>query len=97
MVSGQIYLVMYALMFVSVIVLRFTKPKTERSFRIPGGKAGLWIVAGTGLITSVLGICFMFVHPDMEDVAINAAWFTPIVLLAFACVLGTPLVLYKKI
>ena len=96
MVSAQIYLVMYALMFVSVIVLRFTKPEIERSFRIPGGKIGLWLVAGTGLLASVLGICFMFVPPDMLDVAINATWFTPVILGAFAVIVVTPLILYKK-
>ncbi|MBC8201066.1 MAG: amino acid permease [Planctomycetes bacterium] len=96
MVSAQIYLVMYALMFVSVIVLRFTKPEIERSFRIPGGKTGLWLVAGTGLLASVLGICFMFVPPDMQDVAINATWFTPVVLGAFAVIVVTPFVLYKR-
>jgi amino acid transporter len=95
-VSAQIYLVMYALMFVSVIVLRFTKPEIERSFRIPGGKIGLWLVAGTGLLASVLGICFMFVPPDMQDVAINATWFTPVILGAFAVIVVTPFILYKR-
>ena len=96
MVSAQIYLVMYALMFISVIVLRFTKPDIERSFQIPGGKPGLWIVAGTGLLASVLGICFMFVPPEMSNVTINATWFTPIILLAFTSIIVTPFILYKK-
>ena len=96
-ISAQIYLVMYALMFVSVIVLRFTKPDIKRSFRIPGGTIGLWVVAGTGLLTSVLGICFMFIPPEMQDVSINATWFTPILLLAFACVIVLPFLLYKRI
>jgi len=95
-ISAQIYLVMYALMFVSVIVLRFTKPDIKRSFRIPGGTIGLWVVAGTGLLTSVLGICFMFIPPEMQDVSINATWFTPILLLAFACVIVLPFLLYKR-
>ena len=95
-ISAQIYLVMYALMFISVIVLRFTKPNIKRSFRIPGGSPGLWIVAGTGLLASMLGICFMFVPPDMQDVSINTTWFTPIILLAFAVVIGAPFILYKK-
>ena len=87
---------MYALMFISVIVLRFTKPDIKRSFKIPCGTAGLWIVAGTGLLACVLGICFMFVPPEMKDVAINTTWFTPIILLAFAGVIGIPFILYKK-
>jgi len=95
-ISAQIYLVMYALMFISVIVLRFTKPEIERSFQIPGGKPGLWIVAGTGLLASILGICFMFVPPEMSDVSINTTWFTPIILIAFAGVIGTPFLLYKS-
>ena len=96
MVSAQIYLVMYALMFISVIVLRYKKPDIERSFRIPCGIAGLWLVAGTGLLASVLGICFMFVPPEMKDVAINATWFTPIIIGAFAVIVVTPFILYKK-
>jgi amino acid transporter len=96
MVSAQIYLVMYALMFISVIVLRYKKPDIERSFAIPGGIAGLWIVAGTGLLASVLGICFMFVPPQMKDVAFNANWFTPIIFGAFAVIVATPFILYKR-
>jgi amino acid transporter len=96
-ISAQIYLVMYALMFISVIVLRFTKPDIERSFKIPGGTPGMWIVAGTGLLASVLGICFLFVPPEMQYVTINTAWFTPIILLAFAGIICTPFILYKKI
>jgi glutamate:GABA antiporter len=95
-ISAQIYLVMYALMFVSVVVLRFTKPNIERSFQIPGGKTGLWLVAGTGLLTSVLGICFLFVPPEMKEVAINTTWFTPTILIAFAVVIVVPFILYKK-
>jgi len=89
-------LVMYALMFVSVIVLRFTKPDIDRPFRIPGGTPGLWIVAGTGLIASVLGICFMFVPPELEYLTINASLFTPIILISFAAIIGIPFVLYKR-
>jgi amino acid transporter len=95
-VSAQIYLVMYALMFIAVIALRFSKPDIDRSFKIPGGTAGLWIIAGTGLLASVLGICFMFVPPEMSDVSINTSWFSPIMLLAFLVVIGLPFLLYKR-
>ena len=96
-ISAQIYLVMYTLMFVSVIVLRIKKPNQERSFKIPGGTIGLRVVAGVGLLTSVIGICFMFVPPEMSDVTMNSKWFTPVILLAFICAICTPLFLYKKL
>ena len=54
------------------------------------------LVAGTGLLASVLGICFLFVPPEMQYVTINTAWFTPIIVLAFAGIICTPFILYKK-
>ena len=95
-VSGQIYLVMYARMFGAIIVLRYTKPDIERSFHLPFGKVGLWTVAGMGLLASVLGIIFMFFPPIMEDVTINPAWYTPSVLVAFVVIMVIPFILYKK-
>ncbi len=94
--SAQIYLVMYALMFISVIVLRFTKPNVERAFKIPCGKVGLWTVAGSGLLACVVGILFLFIPPEMDDVSINKTWFTPIILTAFIGVVGLPMLLFKR-
>ena len=47
----QIYVCMYILIFISVIRLRYTKPDVKRSYKIPGGKPGIWIVGGLGLLT----------------------------------------------
>ena len=96
-ISAQIYLVMYALMFLSVIVLRITRPNQERSFKIPGGTIGLWSVAGTGLLASILGICFMFVPPEMKEVVVNKELFTITTLIAFTIVIIIPFILYKRL
>lgn len=52
-----LYSSMYALMFLAAITLRYSQPSTPRPYRVPGGKVGMWVVAGLGLATAVL--CFI--------------------------------------
>ena len=94
-VSAQIYLVMYILMFVSAIVLRRTHPDVNRAFRIPGGTIGIWIVAGGATLFCLAGIGFMFVPPDSEAMEVHANWFTLLISVAFVLVLAAPLLLYR--
>ncbi len=49
-----LYLVMYILMYAAAIKLRFTRPDLPRSYKVPGGRLGMCLVAGVGL----LGVCF---------------------------------------
>ena len=62
--SSQLYLLMYVLMFVAAIVLRYKKPNVKREYRIPGGNFGMWIVAGIGLLGAVGAITIGFFPPD---------------------------------
>lgn len=64
----QLYLLMYILMFLSAIVLRYKFPHTPRPYKIPGGKVGIWIVGGVGLLSSLLVFFLGFVPPDQIDV-----------------------------
>ncbi|CAM0117214.1 amino acid permease [Rhabdochlamydiaceae symbiont of Dictyostelium giganteum] len=50
----QVYLVMYLLMFAAAIALRYKKPDVKRAYQIPGGKLGIWVVAGLGILSSFL-------------------------------------------
>lgn len=49
-----LYLVMYILMYAAAIKLRFSQPDLPRSYKVPGGRFGMCLVAGVGL----LGVCF---------------------------------------
>jgi amino acid transporter len=60
----QVYLIMYALMFASAIKLRYKKPEVYRAYKIPGGNAGVWIVAGSGIISSLLTLFVGFFPPS---------------------------------
>jgi glutamate:GABA antiporter len=59
-ITVQIYLIAYLLMFVAVVRLRRTQPDVERGFRVP---AVTW-VAVVGFVASVAALVIGFVPPD---------------------------------
>lgn len=59
----QLYLMMYLLMFATVIKLRYTMPRHERPYQIPGGKIGLWTTALLGICSSVFTMIIAFFPP----------------------------------
>lgn len=65
--TAQAYLVMYVLMFISGIVLRYKKPDVERPYKIPFKNIGMWVVGSIGVISSVFGMIFGFFPPKEFD------------------------------
>ncbi|MCH9611628.1 MAG: Glutamate/gamma-aminobutyrate antiporter [Chlamydiia bacterium] len=61
--AAQLYIVMYVLMFVSAIVLRYKEASVERPFRIPGGNFGMWLVASMGIAGSTFAGIVGFYPP----------------------------------
>ncbi|MEV4434509.1 APC family permease [Streptomyces sp. NPDC049585] len=59
-VTTQIYLVVYLLMFAAAIRLRRTRPDAPRGFRVPA----LHLVAGVGFAASAAAMCIGFVPPE---------------------------------
>ncbi len=62
--TTQVYLIMYVLMFAAAIYLRYKRPEVKRAYKIPGGKVGMWIVAGLGIVSSVFTFILGFSPPD---------------------------------
>ncbi|CAM3547662.1 putative glutamine/gamma-aminobutyrate antiporter GadC [Parendozoicomonas haliclonae] len=63
-----LYLIMYLLMFAAGIYLRFSQPNRPRPYRIPGGKYGMFVVAGIGFIGSLLAFLFSFIPPGQIEI-----------------------------
>jgi glutamate:GABA antiporter len=61
--TTQLVLMMYALVYAAAIKLRYSQPGTPRPYRILGGKVGIWIVGGAGLVGCLLGFVIGFVPP----------------------------------
>lgn len=66
--TAMLYLMMYILMFLAAIALRYKFPHKERAYRIPGGKTlGMWIVASIGLLSCLFSFCIGFIPPPLLE------------------------------
>lgn len=61
--TAQVIVIMYVLIFASVIRLRYTQPDTERAYRIPGGRPGVWLVGGAGIFACAFAFVAGFFQP----------------------------------
>ncbi|MEY3798724.1 MAG: hypothetical protein RLZZ406_25 [Pseudomonadota bacterium] len=91
--AGSVYLIIYMLMFSACIYLRYTQPELPRPFIIPGGKIGLWLCAGTGIISSLLGFALSFVPPSQIPVGSPVVYVT-ILIVGTAIFVGAPILLF---
>jgi len=62
--STQLYMLMYVLMFLAAICLKYKLKKQPNSFTIPGGKAGMWGTCLLGLIGCAITIAVGFIPPS---------------------------------
>jgi amino acid transporter len=92
--TAQIIIIMYALIFAAVLRLRYTHPEVERPYRIPGGTAGVWLVAAVGLFGSGLSFVLGFVPPDQLKTG-NAAVYVLMIVVGLV-VLALPPFLFRR-
>lgn len=96
--SAQLYLLMYILMFVSAIILRYKRPDVIRAYRVPGGNIGMWITASLGIIGSVFAIVIGCFPPDQIENGGSALSFTLFQIIGIIVLACIPFVilLFKK-
>ena len=63
--TALLYLIMYVLLYSSAIKLKFSQPNVHRSYSVPGGKVGMCVVAGLGLLAVLFAIIVGFFPPSM--------------------------------
>ena len=66
--SAQSYLIMYILMFIAAIKLRYSKPHVPRAYRVPLQKKGIWLFGSMGILSSCFAIALCFVPPTHLEV-----------------------------
>ncbi len=89
-----LYLIMYMLMFSAAIYLRHKEPTVKRAFRVPGGNFGMWLVAGVGLLSSLLAFAFSFIPPGQIPVG-SPVLYVGILIVGAVVFAGIPLVIYS--
>ncbi len=66
--SSILYQMMYIIMFIAAIRLRYKYPLVERPYKIPFGNTGIWVVGILGMIGSSFGFAFGFFPPSQFGV-----------------------------
>jgi len=93
MVVG-LYIIMYMLMFAAAIRLRYTRPDLPRQFKIPGGIAGVWAVAGVGFAAVTFALVLAFVPPAQLPIG-NPQTYIAVVAAGTIAFTGLPLLIYR--
>ena len=91
-----LYLFYYVLMFTAFIKLRYDQPNRPRSFKVPGGKFGAWLVGGIGIISSIFCIVLAIYPPTQVKSEVGSpVVYVSVILILVAVVLGVCFVLYQ--
>ena len=88
-----LYLVMYMLMYAAAIRLRITHPDAPRSYKVPGGIAGLWLVAGVGLAGVGFAFVASFFPPSQLPVG-SPATYVGVVATGFVVFIALPILIH---
>ncbi|MFA6584567.1 MAG: amino acid permease [Elusimicrobiaceae bacterium] len=62
--TAILYLIMYVLLYAAAIRLRYSQPDVPRSYKVPGGNAGMWAVAGIGMLAVLFALVVGFFPPS---------------------------------
>ncbi len=60
----MLYVLMYIMMFSSAIRLRYSEPDVSRAYKIPGAKAGMWVISTVGILASLFVLFIGFFPPS---------------------------------
>ena len=94
--TAQLYMIMYLFMFAAAIKLRYSRADVPRPYQIPGGRAGMWFVAGIAFLTSLLAIAVGFIPTGNVRAEGTHAVILYIAFLLFGSLffMAVPLILY---
>ncbi len=92
--SAQTYLMMYILMFIAAIRLRYSKAKVERAYEVPFGKKGMWAIAGTGAAASLFAFGIAFIPPEQLDVG-SLLFYESFLIIGVVLMSAIPLIVYE--
>jgi amino acid transporter len=66
--TTTVYIVMYILMYLAAIKLRYSQSNVKREFKVPGGKAGMWIISGWGIASMIIIFILALFPPTQSSV-----------------------------
>lgn len=92
--SVQLYLIMYFLMFLAAIKLRYSHPHVVRTYRIPYRMPGIWFVGSLGALSSLFAFIIGFVPPGQLKVG-NLFFYEGFLIVGIFLMAIIPIIIYK--
>ena len=91
--TAQLYLIMYLLMFLSALVLRYKRPDVHRPYRIPLGNFGMWLITVLGLSGGLFTL-FIGFFPPSELKTGNLLFYESFLILGILVMCGAAFMIY---
>lgn len=89
--TAQFTVMMFILIFISTIVLRYTHKQGE-GYQIPGGKAVVWLVCGAGIIACAIAFIMGLFPSSSFAHQISTTQYITMMLIADVIIIGLPLI-----
>ena len=94
--TALLYMTMYALMFAAAIRLRYKEPDVPRPYRIPGGKAGIWLLCGLGILAcAAVAVCGFLPPSDVSGVGAMIGYYA-FIIIGYAALVAIPFYFYAR-
>jgi putative glutamate/gamma-aminobutyrate antiporter len=91
--SAQSYLIMYILMFIAAIKLKYSKPHVPRPYKVPFKYKGMWLFCSMGVLSSVFAIALAFVPPSQLDTG-SLLFYDLFLIVGLTIMCAVPLIIY---
>lgn len=93
--SVQLYLMTYVFLFIAAVVLRYTKPKVHRAYRVPFKNPGMWVMAVLGMVSTVFALFISFLPPREFEIK-NVLLYETFLIGTFVVSCLIPLILFAR-
>ncbi len=88
-----VYGVMYLILYMTGVKLRYLKPDVPRAYKIPGGNPGIWLIAGVGFAVMLLSMIVSLI-PASEIPVGNISLYVLEMVLGTIVMVALPFVIY---
>lgn len=91
--STELYILMYLLMFIAAIKLKYKLPHQPRPFKVPGGHTGYYFTCGLGIIGCIITLIVGFLPPE-ESINMNGHDFRVLFSLGLLAMIAPAVILW---
>jgi amino acid transporter len=93
--TTTVYIVMYVLMYIAVVKLRYSQSNVKRTFKVPGGKIGMWVTSGWGIVSMIIIFVLALLPPSQSSVeSISLIAFEALMIVGTIAVVLVPQLIY---